>query len=150
MQPEQMLAALDFRYISDALSPQEALDILYAGKSGQDQRLIELYSQEYPAYTTSVGWFGFSDDKIRSLCRKAMSEGWTNFKLKVGGEPEDDLRRGRIVREEIGWTNRLMVDANQEMGSRRSYRSDTHAGRAKAMVDGRADKSGRHPRTCAN
>jgi L-fuconate dehydratase len=70
----------------------------------------------YPAYTTSVGWFGFSDEKIRSLCREAIADGWTHFKLKVGGDTQDDLRRGRIVREEIGWQNKLMVDANQRWG----------------------------------
>jgi L-fuconate dehydratase len=68
----------------------------------------------YPAYTTSVGWYGFSDETIRKLCREALDEGWTHFKLKVGGDPADDLRRARLVREEIGPSNKLMVDANQK------------------------------------
>lgn len=114
--PEQIVAAIDFRYISDALSRDEALEILRRGKQGQAERLSELQAKGYPAYTTSAGWFGFSDDKIRRLCREGVADGWTQFKLKVGGEPQDDLRRGRIVREEIGWTNRLMVDANQKWG----------------------------------
>ena len=116
MTPEQIVAAIDFRYIADALNPDEALTLLRAGKIGQDERLAQLEAQGYPAYTTSVGWFGFSDDKIRRLCREAIADGWTHFKLKVGGESEDDLRRGRIVREEIGWENKLMVDANQRWG----------------------------------
>ena len=116
MTPEQVVSALDFRYIADALSPEEALKMLREGKRGQAERLAQLEAQGYPAYTTSVGWFGFSDDKIRRLCREALAEGWTHFKLKVGGAPADDLRRGHIVREEIGWTNRIMVDANQRWG----------------------------------
>lgn len=116
MTPEQVVSAIDFRYISDALSKDEALAILRAGKNGQAKRLTLLKRDGYPAYTTSVGWFGFSDDKIRRLCREALAEGWTVFKLKVGGAAADDLRRGEIVREEIGWENRLMVDANQRWG----------------------------------
>lgn len=116
MTPEQIVASIDFRYIADALSQEEALDILRRGKEGQAQRLTELQTSGYPAYTTSAGWFGFSDEKIRRLCREGVADGWTHFKLKVGGEPADDLRRGHIVREEIGWKNRLMVDANQKWG----------------------------------
>ena len=116
MTPEQIVAAIDFRYIEDALSREEALEILRAGKQGQAERLERLEASGYPAYTTSVGWFGFSDEKIRRLCREGLAEGWTHFKLKVGGAAEDDLRRGRIVREEIGPTNRMMVDANQKWG----------------------------------
>jgi L-fuconate dehydratase len=116
MTPEQIVAAIDFRYIADALSPEEALGLLRKGKQGQQQRLEMLQADGYPAYTTSAGWFGFSDEKIRALCREGVAAGWTSFKLKVGGDAADDLRRGRIVREEIGWQNRLMVDANQKWG----------------------------------
>jgi len=116
LSPEQIVAAIDFRFISDALNPDEALEILRRGKHGQAERLAELQADGYQAYTTSAGWFGFSDDKIRRLCRESIADGWTHFKLKVGGEPQDDLRRGHIVREEIGWDNRLMVDANQKWG----------------------------------
>lgn len=116
MTPEQIVAAIDFRYIADALSPEEALQILRRGKQNQAERLAILEANGYPAYTTSAGWFGFSDERIRRLCREGVADGWTHFKLKVGGEPAADLRRGRIVREEIGWTNRLMVDANQKWG----------------------------------
>jgi L-fuconate dehydratase len=114
MPSEQILKAVDFRYIDDAITPEEAFDLLEAGKIGLDERLKTLEQDGYQAYTTSVGWFGFSDEKVRRLCHEALEEGWTYFKLKVGGEAEDDLRRGRLVREEIGWTNKLMVDANQK------------------------------------
>jgi L-fuconate dehydratase len=116
MTPEQIVAAIDFRYIADALSPEDAFEILNNGKKDQLSRLSSLEASGYPGYTTSVGWFGFSDEKIRRLCREAIADGWTHFKLKVGGVAADDLRRGRIVREEIGWENRLMVDANQKWG----------------------------------
>ncbi len=116
MTPEQIVGLVDFRYIADALSPEEALALLRRGAEGKVQRLAQLEREGYPAYTTSVGWFGFSDDKIRQLCREALADGWTHFKLKVGGEAADDLRRGRIVREEIGPGNRMMVDANQRWG----------------------------------
>lgn len=117
MEPTQLLKAVDFRYIDDALSPQEALDILDEARLiGKPERLALLQQQGYPAYTTSVGWFGYSEEKIRCLSKRALAEGWTHFKLKVGGDPAEDLRRGHIVREEIGWTNKLMVDANQKWG----------------------------------
>ncbi len=116
MEPAQLLKAVDFRYIDDALSPEEALDLLTTRRKGQAERLALLKKDGYPAYTTSVGWFGYSEEKIRRLSREALADGWTHFKLKVGGEAAEDLRRGHIVREEIGWTNRLMVDANQKWG----------------------------------
>ena len=114
--PEQVVAAIDFRYISDALNREEALAILRDARPTVSARLAELEQDGYPAYTTSAGWFGFSDEKIRHLCREALAEGWTHFKLKVGGDEESDLLRGKIVREEIGWQNKLMVDANQRWG----------------------------------
>ena len=116
MEPCQILKAVDFRYIDDALTPAEAREILEHARKGKAERLTLLREKGYPAYTTSVGWFGYSEEKIRRLCHEALAEGWTHFKLKVGGDPEEDLRRGRIVREEIGWTNKLMVDANQKWG----------------------------------
>jgi L-fuconate dehydratase len=114
MDAEQLAACIEFRYIDDVLTREEAVAMLREGERGMADRLALLQAEGYPAYTTSVGWFGFSDDKIRKLCHEALADGWTHFKLKVGGEPADDLRRGRIVREEIGWTNRLMIDANQK------------------------------------
>jgi L-fuconate dehydratase len=116
MTPEQIVAAIDFRYISDALGREEALEILRRGQAGRAARLEVLMETGYPAYTTSAGWFGYSEEKIRGLCRAGIAEGWTHFKLKVGGEAEDDLRRSRIMREEIGPQSRMMVDANQRWG----------------------------------
>jgi L-fuconate dehydratase len=116
MTPEQIVAAIDFHYIADAISPREALDILRAGKHQQAERLAILEARGYPAYTTSAGWFGFSDEKIRQLCREGLADGWTHFKLKVGGDPGDDLRRGQLMREEIGSNCHMMLDANQKWG----------------------------------
>jgi L-fuconate dehydratase len=113
---EQILSAVEFQYIDDALDREQAREILDASRATRGERIAQLEREGYPAYTTSVGWFGFSDEKIRALSRKALSEGWTHFKLKVGGDAASDLRRGRIVREEIGWTNKLMMDANQKWG----------------------------------
>jgi len=116
MTPAEIVAAIDFRYIDDALSPAEALALLEAQAPTKAERIATLRASGLPAYTTSVGWFGFDDDKVRRLCQEALAEGWTHFKLKVGGEPADDLRRGLLVRSEIGWDNKLMVDANQRWG----------------------------------
>ncbi len=113
MTPEQLVALVDFRYISDALTPERALARLRELAPTRAAREEELRRDGYPAYTTSVGWLGYDDDKIRRLCREALAEGWTRFKLKVGADVEDDRRRARIVREEIGPDAMLAVDANQ-------------------------------------
>ena len=127
MEPAKLLTAIDFRYIDDALTPVEALHILNAARSkGKLERLTQLQQTGYPGYTTSVGWFGYSEEKIRRLCKAALAEGWTHFKLKVGGDPNEDLRRGHIVREEIGWTNKLMVDANQKWGVLQAIQRTRH------------------------
>jgi L-fuconate dehydratase len=116
MTPEQLVALIDFRYISDALPPERALERLRALSPQRAEREAELRRDGYPAYTTSVGWLGYPDDKIRRLCREALAEGWTAFKLKVGADVEDDRRRARIVREEIGPDRLMAVDANQRWG----------------------------------
>jgi len=116
LSPERILSAVDFRYIDDAITRDEALAILTASQTGLADRIATLEAEGYPAYTTSAGWFGYSEEKIRRLCREGLAEGWTHFKLKVGGDPAEDLRRGHIVREEIGWGNKIMVDANQKWG----------------------------------
>jgi L-fuconate dehydratase len=116
MSPEQLVSAVDFRYIDDAITREEALEILRRSQASIAERLLKLETDGYPAYTTSAGWFGFSDEKVRRLCREGLAEGWTHFKLKVGGEPKDDLRRALLMRDEIGWDNKLMVDANQKWG----------------------------------
>jgi L-fuconate dehydratase len=113
MSPRQIVDCIDFRYISDALTPEAALDILERQAPAKAAREAELLKSGYPAYTTSVGWFGYSDDHIGRLCREALDEGWRHFKVKVGGEIEDDRRRVGLVRREIGPDCRLMIDANQ-------------------------------------
>jgi L-fuconate dehydratase len=114
MDSEEIVRAIDFRYITDALTREEALDILRARKDCMETRLAQLKETGYPAYTTSAGWFGYSDEKIVRLASEALAEGWTHFKLKVGGTPEDDLRRARLLRNTIGPDNKLMMDANQK------------------------------------
>jgi len=111
--PEELVACIDFRYLSDALTREEALEILRGNAAGKAAREREVRATGYPAYITSAGWLGYPDEKIRALCRAGVAEGWTHFKIKVGADPVDDLRRARIVREEIGPSRRLMLDANQ-------------------------------------
>lgn len=114
MEPEQIVQSIDFRYITDAITPKEALLLLQKQRTGYEERLALLKKNGYPAYTTSVGWFGFSDAKIKRLAAEALAQGWKSFKLKVGGNEADDLRRARLVRDEIGPECRLMADANQK------------------------------------
>jgi L-fuconate dehydratase len=113
LEPEAVVRAVDFRYIADVLSPTEALKQLEAIASGRAEREEQLLRVGYPAYVTSAGWLGYDDETIRSRCREALRAGWTHFKLKVGGDPDDDRRRCRIIREEIGPDRQLMLDANQ-------------------------------------
>lgn len=113
MPPEQLIRCLDFRFVTDALTPEEALGLLRRNAAGRAAREREIREQGYPAYTTSAGWLGYDDDKVRRLAREALAEGWTHFKQKVGGNLEEDRRRAQILREEIGWERALMMDANQ-------------------------------------
>ncbi|MBB21352.1 MAG: fuconate dehydratase [Roseibacillus sp.] len=113
MTSEEIVRCLDFRYLTNALTPHEAYDILEKTREGRDERLQLLLARGYPAYTTSAGWLGYSDDKLRSLCREAVEAGWTHLKLKVGRDLEDDVRRLKTVREVVGNNITLMVDANQ-------------------------------------
>ena len=113
MSPEQIVSCIDFRYITDALTLDEALQILRGKVSGRSARLEEMLQKGFPAYTTSAGWLGYSDEKLRRLCREAIAAGWSHFKIKVGKDLDDDIRRCSIIREEIGWDRKLMMDANQ-------------------------------------
>jgi L-fuconate dehydratase len=116
MSPEEIVRLVDFRYIDDAITEEEALELLKLKRAGREARIAELERSGYPAYTTSVGWFGFSDERVCSLCHEALAQGWRHFKLKVGGEAADDLRRAALVRGEIGNDTKLMMDANQRWG----------------------------------
>ena len=114
MTPRQLVSCIDFRYITDALTQDEALALLEKQASTKADREADLLRSGYPAYTTSSGWIGYPDEEIRARCREALADGWTHFKVKVGGRPEDDARRVRLVREEIGPDRTLMIDANQK------------------------------------
>jgi len=116
MSPEQLVACIDFRYIDDVLTPAQAREILARQREGRARRESEMLRDGYPAYTTSAGWMGYSDEKIRKLADQAMADGFTHLKLKVGGDPASDLRRARILREAIGPDRYLMLDANQVWG----------------------------------
>ncbi|HJQ31958.1 MAG TPA: L-fuconate dehydratase [Pyrinomonadaceae bacterium] len=113
MTPEQLVACVPFRYITDALTREDALEILRACESSKAEREAFIRENGYPAYTTSAGWLGYTDEKIRRLLREALNEGWTHFKMKVGRSLEADARRAALIREEIGWDCTLMLDANQ-------------------------------------
>ena len=113
LSPEQLVSTIDFSYITDVLTPGEAVAMLRSRREGVEAREAEMRAHGYPAYTTSTGWLGYPDDKVRRLCREAMGQGWTAFKMKVGQNLEDNLRRAAIMREEIGPDRMLMMDANQ-------------------------------------
>jgi L-fuconate dehydratase len=113
MTPEEVVRCIPFRYITDALTPHEALDILRSNAPERAERERLVLSRGIPAYTTSIGWLGYTDEKIRQMCRAAVADGWQHFKLKVGRDLDEDVRRAGIVREEIGPDRALMLDANQ-------------------------------------
>jgi len=113
MTPEQLVDVADLRYLSDALTRDEAIAILRAQEPGKAARIAELEATGYPCYTTSAGWLGYSDDKLRRLCQEAVDEGYQHVKLKVGADLAEDVRRCSIAREVIGPDRTLMIDANQ-------------------------------------
>ncbi|HET6211791.1 MAG TPA: enolase C-terminal domain-like protein [Micromonosporaceae bacterium] len=116
MPAAELVRAIDFHHINDALTPEDALAILAKGEVGLDDRERELAAAGFPAYTTSVGWLGYPDDKVRALTRRAYADGWRAVKMKVGGPIEDDVRRAGLIRSEIGPDALLMMDANQVWG----------------------------------
>jgi L-fuconate dehydratase len=113
MSPEEIVSIVDFRYLTDALTPEEALAILKKAEAGKQDRIATLERDGYPCYTTSAGWLGYDDEKLRRLCHEAIDQGFTHIKMKVGRDLEDDKRRLRIVREVIGDERFMMIDANQ-------------------------------------
>ncbi len=113
MDPEELVRAVDFRYLTDVIRPEEALALLKKRRQGQEERRAELLVHGYPCYTTSAGWLGYGDDKVRRLCQEAVDEGFWHVKLKVGRNLDDDIRRLGVAREVIGPERQLMVDANQ-------------------------------------
>ena len=113
LSPEELVSLVDFRYLSDALTADEALDLVRRGAAGKHERLEALTAQGHPAYTTSAGWLGYEDERLVTLCRDACASGFRVVKLKVGAREEDDLRRCQLAREVIGDDVGLAIDANQ-------------------------------------
>ncbi len=113
LSPEELVHCIDFRYMTDALTPVEAIAILSKQEPMRAERAADIQRHGYPAYTTSAGWLGYPDDKISRLCREGLERGWSHFKIKVGRDLADDLRRAALVRREIGPDRKLMLDANQ-------------------------------------
>ena len=111
--PEELVALVDFRYLVDALTPAEALELLRAKAAGRSEREARLLAEGYPAYSTSAGWLGYGDDKVRRRCREAVEAGFDHVKLKVGADLDDDVRRLGIARQVLGPDRGLMLDANQ-------------------------------------
>jgi L-fuconate dehydratase len=113
MSPEEVVKLIDFRYITDCITPEEALALLKERAVGKDERRARLQCEGYPCYTTSAGWLGYPDDKMRRLAQEAVDAGFHHIKLKVGRDQADDIRRLRIAREVLGPDRHLMIDANQ-------------------------------------
>ncbi len=116
LSPSEIVDLVDFRYLRDALTPEEALAILQRARAGAAARERQLLAEGYPAYTTSAGWLGYPDEKVVRLCKEAVAEGFDHLKLKVGGDIDDDVRRCRLVRDAVGYGVKLSVDANQRWG----------------------------------
>ncbi|MDG9675968.1 enolase C-terminal domain-like protein [Micromonospora sp. DH14] len=114
--PQQLVAQVDFRYLRDALTEDEALSLLRAAEGGRAERERQLLAEGYPAYTTTPGWLGYDDEKLEWLCREAVDAGYRLIKLKVGGNLADDVRRMGIARMAVGPDVRIAVDANQIWG----------------------------------
>ncbi|HEU5483886.1 MAG TPA: enolase C-terminal domain-like protein [Microlunatus sp.] len=113
MSPEELVNLVDFRYLTDAITPNEALEILEKAVPGRAGRIEQLLERGYPAYTTTPGWLGYSDEKMLRLSREAVAEGFTQIKLKVGGDLDDDIRRLSLARQEVGPDIKIAIDANQ-------------------------------------
>jgi len=113
MTPEEIVRLIDFRYLTDAITLEEALDMLRREEPHKAARMAKLKAEGYPCYTTSAGWLGYPDDKLRRLCQEAKDAGFTHTKFKVGRDRADDIRRLTIAREELGWDMTIMIDANQ-------------------------------------
>ena len=113
LSPQELVDLVDFRYLTDALTPDEALEILERAVPGRAERTAQLLARGYPAYTTTPGWLGYSDEKMLRLAREAVAEGFTQIKLKVGGSLDEDIRRLSLARAEVGPDIKIAIDANQ-------------------------------------
>ena len=122
MSGEELYDLVDWNYLSDVVSKEEIITHLNATAKTADTRITVLEKSGYPAYTTSAGWLGYSDEKMRELLQEAVDAGWTTFKMKVGSDLDDDKRRARLIREFIGQDGQLMMDANQVWGVNEAIR----------------------------
>ncbi|HXH17368.1 MAG TPA: L-fuconate dehydratase [Sphingomonas sp.] len=113
MSPAELVRTIDFRYLTDAITPDDALTLLTNRAAGKAERIADLEATGFPCYTTSAGWLGYPDDKLRRLAQEAVDAGFDYIKLKVGRDLEDDIRRLTIAREVLGPDRKLMIDANQ-------------------------------------
>ena len=113
MTPEQLVNCIDFTYMTDVITAQESIELLSKWADTKQERIDYLLKNGYPAYTTSAGWMGYSEEKIRRLSKEAKRDGWKYLKMKVGSDIEEDVKRASIIREEVGDEMRLMMDANQ-------------------------------------
>jgi L-fuconate dehydratase len=113
LSPEEIVSTVDFRYISDAIAPDEATELLRAARAGRDERERVLRESGYPAYTTSAGWLGYDEEKVGQLVRLALAEGFRHVKMKVGQGIASDVRRAGLIRDALGESGTLMMDANQ-------------------------------------
>lgn len=113
MSPDQIADCVDFRYLTDALTRAEAVELLQRQAAGRAERIHQLQDVGYPSYTTSAGWLGYSDEELKARCSDLKQRGWNHFKIKVGRDLADDLRRCRVLRNEMGPDSHMMVDANQ-------------------------------------
>lgn len=113
MSPEQIVSCIDFRYMTDAVTPAQAVELLSRHVDSRQERIAHLRDAGYPSYTTSAGWLGYSDEALRAKCADLKQRGWSHFKIKVGRDIDDDIRRCRVLREEMGDAAHMMMDANQ-------------------------------------
>ena len=137
--PEQLVSTIDFSYLTDALTEEQALELLRKQQPTRAAREAEMRAKGYPAYTTSTGWLGYSDEKVRRLCEEAVAAGWTDLKMKVGQDLEANRRRAELIRSIIGPKSKLMMDANQCWDVPEAIRQMQQPGRVRSLVDRGAD-----------
>ncbi|HIE95838.1 MAG TPA: L-fuconate dehydratase [Planctomycetes bacterium] len=113
MSPQEFVSCVDFRYLTDAITPTQAIELLTQVQAGKAERLATVTQQGYPSYTTSAGWLGYSDEALKQKCEGLRERGWSHFKIKVGRDLNDDIRRCRVMRQEMGDESFMMIDANQ-------------------------------------
>lgn len=113
MSPEEIVSLIDFTHLTDELTKDEALTMLREKAPSRAQRESDVVANGYPLYITSIGWLGYTDEQVSTLCKKALGDGFKRFKMKVGLDMEGDARRAALIRSEVGWEVPLMMDANQ-------------------------------------